>query len=96
MKTVMLEELASQLPQVCDEVARTESAVMVSKQGQPFVVIAPAVCAPTSTASGASVWEAVAEWDREHPNAVECYVEANDLPPRWDVDRDPLTDYWRE
>jgi len=55
MKAIGIFEIKTKLSQICEDVARTNEEVLVTKRGRPFVRIVPL---SRKGAGGSEVWEA--------------------------------------
>jgi prevent-host-death family protein len=54
VKALGIFEIKTKLSQVCEDVARTDEAVLVTKRGKPFVRIVPLT---SRDIGGSEVWE---------------------------------------
>ncbi len=91
MKTLVLEEAAARLSDICEEVVRTESAIVLSREGEPFVLITPCPAVIRAIPTSDSVWRAVAELERNHSQSAEDGLAVEELVSHWDTDRDALS-----
>jgi prevent-host-death family protein len=55
MRAIGIFEIKTKLSQICEDVARTNEEVLVTKRGKPFVRIVPL---STKAVGGSEVWEA--------------------------------------
>jgi len=89
MKTIGIFEAKTRLSEICEEVARTGRPAEISRRGKPYVRIVPLT---ESRGSGSPIWDKVEAWDAAHPVGEEDF----EVPNRWSMERDPLTNYWEE
>lgn len=79
MRALGIFEIKTKLSQICEDVARTHEAVLVTKRGKPFVRIVPIA---VNSVGGSEVWEA-----REKYAGQFCTGEDLSLPER---EADPI------
>jgi prevent-host-death family protein len=77
MKTIGIFEAKTHLTAVCSEVARTGEPVLVSRRGQPLVVIGPPPASPQQ--ERADIHTAWKTWEDAHPGASEDFPDITQM-----------------
>lgn len=90
MKHVGLLEAEENLAEICREVAATGRELIIEQNGEPLVRLVPAFVRP-DPAKAESVCEALRQWDALHHDDGDDF----EVPPRNEVSRDVLSDYWK-
>jgi prevent-host-death family protein len=78
MRAFGIFEIKTKLSQICEEVARTNEEVLVTRRGRPFVRIVPI---SHKGAGGSEVWEARERYDGQLQKAEELSLPEREVEP---------------